>query len=93
MGKSGDVAQPSSFAFGLVAGGLQSFAPGNVTHVTTVPDCEELRHTVPSLEVSDNSKVCGVVIGEADEPSLNTTPVMTRFPVPPAPTATKSPLP
>lgn len=56
-GKFGVVAQPSSLAFGLFAGGVQALALGSVIHVPLMPDRDEFTHRVPSVEVRDSSKV------------------------------------
>lgn len=62
------MAQPSSFALGLDAGGVQSFALGSASQVPTVPDSDDLEHMVPSLVLSDSSKFGSAAGGALEEP-------------------------
>jgi len=82
IGKLGVVAQPSRVAPFLVSGAVQSLAPGSVTQVPPVPDCDEFEQIVPSSGVNDNSKVCDWESEELGEVGTTgeSTGVITRYP-------------
>ena len=88
LGKSGVVAQPSNCAFGVVAGLVQSFAAGKLTHDPDVADSPDVRHVTPTGGVMVSVKVGAGVVTALDEPSsppVEESHRMITTPSPPSP--------